>query len=126
MKTTLFGIIALGVTLVSCATSNLPRGACLVGGGLDIRYNAPAAGTVILIERTSGRIVATKSLEAKGAEFYFSPSSFDNGDVIATMFSTVPGNTGEITYVPMNTYITHVPTKTFFQLYFVPAKTRRE
>jgi hypothetical protein len=135
MKTTLLAIIAVGVALLGCATSNLPRGARLVGGGLDIRYNAPAAGTVILIERTSGRIVATKSLEGKGAEFYFSPSSFDNGDVIATMFSTVPGNTGEITYVPtntfithapMNTFITHVPTNTFFQLYFVPAKTRRE
>jgi hypothetical protein len=126
MKNSLFGMIALGVSLVGCATSNLPRGARLVGGGLDIRYNAPAAGTVILIERTSGRIVATKSLEAKGAEFYFTPSSFDNGDVIATMFSTVPGNTGEITFPPTNTFITHVPTNTFFQLYFVPAKTKRE
>ena len=117
MRITLFSIVALGVVLVGCATSVLPRGARLVGGGLDIRYNAPTAGTVILIERTSGRIVATKSLEAKGAEFYFGPSSFDNGDVIATMFSNVPGNTGEIT---------HVPTNTFFQLYFVPAKTKRE
>jgi hypothetical protein len=117
MKITSFSIIALGVALVGCATSNLPRGARLVGGGLDIRYQAPAAGTVILIERTSGRIVATKSLEAKGAEFYFGPNSFDNGDVLATMFSTVPSNTGELT---------HVPTNTFFQLYFVPAKTKRE
>jgi hypothetical protein len=117
MKITLFAIIALGVTLVGCATSDLPRGARLVGGGLDIRYKPPTAGTVILIERTSGRIVATESLEGKGDEFHFAPNSFDNGDVIATMFSTVPGNTGELT---------HVPTNTFFQLYFVPAKTKRE
>lgn len=117
MRNTLFAIIAVGVTFVGCATSNLPRGARLVGGGLDIRYNAPAAGTVILIERTSGRMVATKSLEGKEAEFYFGPNSSDNGDVLATMFSSVPGKTGELT---------HVPTNTFFQLCFVPAKTKRE
>lgn len=89
----------------------------MVGGGLDIRYSAPAAGTVILRERTSGRIVATKSLEAKGAEFHFSPSAFDNGEVLAAMFSTVPVKEGEIT---------HVPTNTFFQLYFVPEKAKPE
>jgi len=117
MRSTRFAIIAVGVTLVGCATSDLPRGARLVGGGLDIRYKAPAAGTVILIEKTSGRMVATESLGGKGAEFHFGPNSFDNGDVLATMFSTVPGNTGELT---------HVPTNTLFQLYFVPAKTKRE
>jgi hypothetical protein len=120
IKIAMFAFIVLGITLTGCTTSyhsNLPKGALLVGGGLDIRYNAPAAGTVILIERTSGRIVATKSLEGKGAEFHFAPNSSDNGDVIASMFSTVPVKEGELTLVPTNT---------FFQLYFVPEKGKQK
>lgn len=117
MKSTLLAFVAVGLVLAGCTTSNLPRGARLVGGGLDIRYTAPAAGTVILIERTSGRIVATRSLEGNGHEFHFSPNSFDNGDVLAAMFSAVPTKEGELT---------HVPTNTFFQLYFVPEKTKRK
>ena len=117
MKRTLFAMIAVGLALAGCTTSHLPQGARLVGGGLDIRYSPPHAGTVILIERTSGRIVATKSLEGKGHEFHFSPNSYDNGDVLATMFAPAPAKEGELTLVPTNT---------FFELYFVPEKTKRE
>jgi hypothetical protein len=117
MKDTLPAMLAMGLALAGCTTSHLPKGARLVGGGLDIRYSSPTAGTVILIERTSGRIVATKSLEGNGHEFHFSPNSFDNGDVLAAMFSTALEKQGEVA---------HVPTNTFFQLYFVPEKTRRE
>jgi hypothetical protein len=117
MKSTLIAMVAVSLTLAGCTTSQLPRGARLVGGGLDIRYSSPTAGTVILIERTSGRIVATKSLEGNGHEFHFSPNSFDNGDVLAAMFSTVPAKEGELT---------HVPTNTFFQLFFVPANPQRK
>lgn len=117
MRRTLFAMTAVGLALTGCTTSPLPKGARLVGGGLDIRYSSPTPGTVILIERTSGRIVATKSLEGNGHEFHFSPNSYDNGDVLAAMFSTVPAKEGELT---------PVPTNTFFELYFVPAKTKRK
>ena len=73
--------------------------------------------TITDVARLARVSTATESLEGRGDEFHFAPNSFDNGDVLATMFSTVPGNTGELT---------HVPTNTFFQLYFVPAKTKRE
>jgi len=117
MKSTLLAMIAVGLALAGCTTSHLPKRARLVGGGLDIRYSPPAAGTVILIERTSGRMVATKSLEGNGHEFHFSPNSYDNGDVLAAMFSAVPTKEGELT---------QVPTNTFFQLYFVPEKTKQK
>ena len=43
MRINRLGMIILGVALVGCATSNLPeglpRGARLVGGGLEIAYD---------------------------------------------------------------------------------------
>ena len=35
----------------------------LVGGGIAIEYRASEPGTAVLLERTSGRIIVTKSLE---------------------------------------------------------------
>lgn len=103
--------------LVGCATGNLPRGAKLVGGGLMIDYMAPVDGTVILVERTSGRIVATQSL-MEGREFNFGPRWERCGEVLTSLFGTT--NLVEPGAFPV------VPTNTFFQLYFVPDPVRKD
>jgi len=110
-------VILLGVALVGCVSSNLPRGARLVGGGLMIHYEAPADGTVILTERTSGRVLATRSL-SEGQSFEFGPGQDGFEEVLFRMFGGT--NTVETAAVMQ------VPTNTFFQLYFVPAKAKKE
>jgi len=117
MSIRLLGIIALGMGLMGCATSDLPRGARLVGGGLKIEYTAPSSGTAILQERTSGRIVATKSLE-EGDDFDFSPNHQGCSEVLFSLFA--PTNAVFAGEFPQ------MPTNTFFELYFVPVKARRE
>ncbi len=89
----------------------------MVGGGLDIEYRVPANGTVILAERTSGRIVATESLE-EGDSFKFAPNYQGCSEVIFSMFA--PANAVDTSEFP------RVPTNTVFQLYFVPAKVKKE
>lgn len=89
----------------------------MVGGGLKIEYRAPTDGTAILMERTSGRIVATESL-AEGHDFSFHPNKQGASEVLFSMFAATNAvNTGEFP---------QVPTNTFFQLYFVPVKTKGE
>jgi hypothetical protein len=70
MKSTQLGFISLGIALFGCATSNLPHGASLVGGGTAIDYKAPTDGTAILVEATSGKMYATKYLP-EGEDFRF-------------------------------------------------------
>jgi len=117
MKTRLLGITALAIMLAGCTTSDFPRGARLVGGGLKIEYTAPSDGTAILKERTSGKIVATESL-GEGNTFHFSPNHEGCSEVLFSLFA--PTNTVyEGGFPPM-------PTNTFFELYFVPEKARSE
>ena len=118
MKTTRPVPALLVLFLAGCTTTtNLPQGARLVGGGLLVRYEAPAAGTAILMEQTSGRMVATETLE-EGQEFEFRPSNQNDCEVIQSMFGSPE--------MMDNGSLTVVPTNTFFQLYFVPAKAKRE
>lgn len=106
----------LGIALVGCATSSLPLGARLVGGGLLVDYTAPGDGTVILIERTSGRTVATKSV-SEGDDFTFRPHYEGCDDVLVRMFgSTNAMETGDV----------RIPANTFFELYFVPTKAKEK
>jgi len=117
MKITRYGTIGLFVFLTSCATSDLPRGARLVGGGLDIQYRSPSDGTAILRERTSGRIIATESLE-QGNDFVFGPNYAGCSEVLVSMFAAT--NVVEMGRFPQ------VPTNTLFELYFVPAKALKD
>ena len=55
--------LGLGLVLAGCATGGLPSNARVVGGGPQIEWNAPVAGTAILKEMTSGKILVTKSLD---------------------------------------------------------------
>jgi hypothetical protein len=117
MNSNPLGILALGMVLAGCATSDLPKGARLVGGGLKIEYQAPADGTAILMERTSGRIIATESL-SEGNSFDFRPNRQGCSEVLFSMFApTNAVNTGDFP---------QVPTNTFFQLYFVPVEAKAE
>jgi len=81
-----------------------------VGGGVSIEYAAPSDGTVILMERTSRRILATDSL-SQGDEFEFRPGHGSSDEVLFRMFG-VPGADGG----------PGMPTNTFLELYFVPAR----
>jgi hypothetical protein len=60
---------ALVLTLVGCAersrssTDRLPGDRQLVGGGIMIEWRAPEPGTVYLVEKTTGKMVETHSLE---------------------------------------------------------------
>jgi len=103
------------ILLCGCSTGHLPKGAQLVGGGLDIRYVPPTDGTVMLMERTSGKIIATGSVSSSGAPFEFGPTSTPNWDVLMTGFFPQKNPTqGGTSY--------QIPTNAIFELYFVPEK----
>lgn len=106
--------MATGVAMLlvaGCASSGLPRGARWVGGGVAIEYDAPRDGTVILIERTSRRILVTESL-SQGDEFQFRPGYGSSDEVLLRVFGP-PGADG---------VAAGMPTNTFLDLYFVPAQ----
>lgn len=98
---------------LGCTTpKGLPSGAQLVGGGLQIDYEAPTDGTAILVEKVTGRMVATESLSS-GSSFSFSPSSGNWAELMLTLFG-VSSSDGELNL--------QIPTNSVFQLYFVPNK----
>lgn len=72
-------IVAIAL-LAGCRTTptlqadGLPGEQYLVGGGVMIDWEAPADGTAYLVEKTSGKIVETRSL-TKGDSFSFSIDS---------------------------------------------------
>ena len=111
MKSTGILGVLIAFAILGCATSNLPRGARLVGGGLDIEYQAPVPGTVILMERTSGRIIATETLE-EGDAFRFGSADVDSSPVLKSMM-TLTNQIGQSEYPSLG-------TNTNFQLFFVP------
>ncbi len=70
----------LAMMLAGCSTprylpaSGVPDDQYLVGGGLVIDWKAPADGTAYLVEKTTGKIIETRSMEA-GDNFGFSVAS---------------------------------------------------
>jgi hypothetical protein len=72
--------IVLAFVFAGCRTprplqaDGLPGEQYLVGGGLTIDWKAPTAGTAYLVEKTTGKIVETRSLDA-GDSYKFSVSS---------------------------------------------------
>lgn len=73
-------LVATVWILAGCATNpplqadGLPGEQYLVGGGVMIDWEAPAAGTAYLVEKTAAKIVETRSLQ-KGDSYTFSVSS---------------------------------------------------
>lgn len=110
-------LLALLLAAAGCATPTLPRGARLVGGGLLVDYQAPVDGTAILVERSSGRMVASESLD-EGNNFRFGPNQSGFEEVMLRMFA--PTNSVDGSFLPT------LPANTHFDLYFVPEKHRQE
>ena len=81
-------------------SKGLPNQKYLVGGGLQIEWVAPEAGTAYLVEETTGKIVMTKSMQP-GDKFEFNPGQAD------------PKEAKEIFGVEMS--------ELKFSLFFVPA-----
>ena len=102
--------------LCGCSTGHLPEGAQRVGGGLSIHYVPPSDGTAIVMERTSGKIIATGSVSSSGAPFEFGPATTPDWEALMTGFFPESNPTlGRSGY--------RIPTTAFFELYFVPEKS---
>jgi hypothetical protein len=79
----------------------LPDTPRLVGGGMKIEWKAPERGTVYLVEKQTGKIVETRSLE-EGEVYSFSATSVVQADEFEQMLG--------IRF-----------SRAHFQLYFEPA-----
>jgi hypothetical protein len=75
---------AVALMLAGCSApgylqaDGLPGEQYLVGGGFMIDWKAPTEGTAYLVEKTSGKIIETRSLDA-GDNYSFSVSSGSQG-----------------------------------------------
>jgi len=69
-------------TMTSLHGADVPGGAQIVGGGFMINWIAPTAGTVYLVEKTSGKIVETRSLDKD--DTYEFEMSLDDEAVVKT------------------------------------------
>ena len=73
-------VLLLALLLSGCSTSRslqadgLPGEEYLVGGGMMINWEAPADGTAYLVEKTSGKMVETRSMK-QGDTYDFSVGS---------------------------------------------------
>jgi hypothetical protein len=79
----------------------LPKSPRLVGGGMVIEWKAPERGTVYLVEKQTGKIIETRSMEA-GEAYSFAATSIIQADEFEQMLG--------IKF-----------SKARFQLYFEPA-----
>jgi len=111
MKSWQIAAMAFGVLLVGCASTHLPTNGKVVGGGLLIEWKAPMAGTAILVETVSDRIIVTESLE-QGDVFTFDAA----GQNAALVDSILAGAD-----VRGSRNLSPLAETTRFVLYFVPA-----
>ncbi len=76
----LVSLVLVLLSLAGCRTSptlqadGMPGEEYLVGGGMMIDWEAPDVGTAYLVEKVSGKIIETRSLN-KGDSYSFSVSS---------------------------------------------------
>ncbi len=91
--------LSLGLLAGGCAENDLPPGAHVVGGGVQIAWTAPQEGTVMLMDKTTRKTVATKSLNAKGDSFEFDASTEVDRQVLKAAFGGgVPSNARFVLY----------------------------
>ena len=69
-------------TLTSLQGGDLLKGAKVVAGGFAINWKAPTAGTVYLIEKTSGKTIETQSVDEGGT--YEFEMTLDDEEVLQT------------------------------------------
>lgn len=111
MKIRIVVVMAVGVLLMGCAGPNLPKGAKMVGGGLQVDWTSPAKGTVILAESASGKMVKTESVD-EGDTFEFDPTLMDNVEMLNSLFG---GSCAEDASA-----LAPLPKNARFVLYFMP------
>lgn len=106
LKPLLLSLTAL-LIFTGCTTGlrSFPAGAVRVGGGLNIEWQAPRHGTVVLMEEKSGKILATQSLEP-GDSFDFGPEYSGFEETLATTF---PDGAGLQTNAVFGLYFTPMP-----------------
>jgi hypothetical protein len=84
------GLLGAMALIGGCTTrrlsvdSRLPDQPQLVGGGMMIAWKAPAPGTVYLVEKQTGKIVETRSLEV-GEVYSFAATSVVQADEFEQM-----------------------------------------
>ncbi len=89
----LAGVVGL-LMIAGCSTTafsgrtGVPQGATAVGGGFAIDWEAPMAGTVYLVEETSGKIIETRSLD-EDETFEFEADLSD--DEVVQAFEQIAG-----------------------------------
>jgi hypothetical protein len=103
-KSTQIMTVCIALMATGCATTDLPHGAHVVGGGLKIDWSPPASesGTAILVDKTSGTMVMTKQLGNGLAGFNFDVTDPDDMEVLRDVFAG------------------SAPTNAQYLLYFVP------
>jgi hypothetical protein len=73
-------MLAAVIALAGCQShelrrsGNLPGDLQLIGGGLNVTWKAPVAGTVYLIEKKTGKLIETHSL-GQGESYSFKVES---------------------------------------------------
>jgi hypothetical protein len=83
-------IFAAVLVLGGCGTqshgrlANLPGDYHLVGGGLNISWKAPEPGTVFLVEKKTGKLIETRSLE-EGEIYTFAVESVVRAEELQDM-----------------------------------------
>jgi len=110
MKSWQMAAVAFGVLVAGCTSSHLPRNGKVVGGGLLIDWRAPTAGTAILVETVSDRIVVTESLE-QGDLFTFDAAG-NNAPLVDSILAGAD--------VRGSRNLSPLAETTRFVLYFVP------
>ncbi len=104
-QTFLAALLLLAVGCSSTRTpAGLPPGAYAVGGGARISFDPPEKGTCILVEKSSGKVIATKS--SAGGGFEFDAASEQDQQLLQAAYGGM------------------VPTNAVFVLYFVPERTK--
>jgi hypothetical protein len=111
MRSWQMAVVAFGVLVAGCTSSHLPRNGKVVGGGLLIDWRAPTAGTAILVETVSDRIVVTQSMEA-GDAFTFDAAG-DNAPLVDSILAGAD--------VRGSRNLSPLAETTRFVLYFVPS-----
>ncbi len=91
-------LVALALAVGCTSTTSLPSGAKKVGGGLRITWWAPTDGTAILVETTTGKIVATETLTQGGPQFSFDPDSQRDAETLRMLFPSMPTNAQFVLY----------------------------
>ena len=70
------------ICVSGCVSSRLPASARFVGGGGHIEWASPDPGTIILIDSTTGKVVATKAVFGPGDSFTFDMTSQGDMDIL--------------------------------------------